>query len=99
MRDFHSHLIQHRDRAEVGLESSVLFFGLLSPMTALPQVYNVWVLDQVGGLSVVTIGSALFMAVLYTGYGLFHRKRALWMSNGAWITLHSATIGGLLLHR
>jgi hypothetical protein len=79
------------------MERAVFSFGLLNPVAALPQAYNVWVLGQTSGFSRVSVGSALGMALLWVGYGFVNRKRAVWVINGVWATYDAAMLAGLML--
>lgn len=85
-----------REIAKKNLERAVTLFGLVSPMTAAPQLYQIWAQHQVGGLSSVTVGSALFMSLLWTTYGLLNRQAPIWMVNGVWAGLNGATLVGIL---
>lgn len=74
----------------------VLFgFGIINPLTAVPQLHNVWVLERVGGISAITTTAALAMAVLWTVYGLLERRTVLWATSVLWIVMHAATLVGI----
>ena len=78
------------------VEKVVFGFGMFNPILALPQVYKVWALGSVGGLSLITLGAAMFMALLMTTYGLLERSAALWGPSAVWIAVNALLIGGVL---
>lgn len=79
-------------------EKTLVGMGLLTPTSAAPQLYNVWVLKHVAGLSPVTTGAALVMSTMWTAYGLIERRRALWAVNGVWMLLNAVTLVGVVLN-
>lgn len=93
-------LAPHVEKAEAALEPhvdrAVIFIGLIYPLAMAPQLYNVWALHRTAGLSGVTYGIGLAMAVAWTVYGLIHRERAIWMLNTIWVGVHTAMLAGLL---
>jgi MtN3 and saliva related transmembrane protein len=77
------------------LEQTMATLGLISPLAAAPQVYKIWMLHQATGLSEFTLGSSVFMALMWTGYGFFHKRKALWMVNGAWMSVNGTMLVGV----
>ncbi len=70
-------------------------FGFVNPMLSLPQLYNVLVLKHVGGLSAITIASALLMSVLWTLYGMLGKQPVVWATNAVWVVLNGVTLIGV----
>lgn len=93
-------LAPHVEKAEAVIEPhvnrAVIFIGLIYPMAMAPQLYNVWALHRTAGLSGITYGIGLAMAIAWTVYGLIHRERAIWMLNTIWVGVHTAMIAGLM---
>ena len=88
------------ERAEAAIEPhldrAVVLIGIAYPLAMTPQLYNVWALHRTAGLSGITYGIGLVMAVAWTAWGLVHRERAIWMLNTIWVGVHGAMIAGLL---
>jgi hypothetical protein len=93
-------LVPHVERAEAAIEPhvnrAVMTLGLMYPLAMAPQLYNVWALHRTAGLSGVTSGMGLAMALTWTLYGLVHRERAIWILNTIWVVIHTVMIAGLL---
>jgi uncharacterized protein with PQ loop repeat len=64
-------------------------------MAASPQVYNVWIARHTGGLSEITYGAGLVMALAWTLYGVLHRQKPIWLINTVWIGMNLAMVLGL----
>ncbi len=77
------------------LEKAVFGFGIINPLMALPQLHLIWVQHHVGGLSVLTIGAALVMSVLWTAYGFIGRQTVLWVTSAAWVAMNGLTLLGV----
>lgn len=79
-------------------ERMVFTLGMLNPLTAAPQLYQIFGTHSVGGLSLFTVGAALVMSVLWTAYGAMMRQPALWATNGVWIGVNGATAAGVVAY-
>lgn len=79
-------------------ERLVFTLGMLNPLTAVPQLYQIFGTQSVGGLSLFTVGAALLMSVLWTAYGAVSRQPALWATNSVWIGMNGATVAGVIAY-
>jgi hypothetical protein len=78
------------------IEKAVFGFGLVNPVLALPQVYKVWALGSAGGLSSITLGSALMMALLMTTWGALTNSLALWGPSLVWVIINAVLLIGVV---
>ena len=78
------------------LEKALFGFGMVNPVLALPQIYNVWALGSVGGLSLITLSAALIMSFLMTAWGIIERSLALWVPAVVWVAINLALIVGVV---
>ena len=69
---------------------------MINPLTAVPQLYQIWGLHAVAGLSLFTVSAALLMSVLWTAYGAMTRQTALWASSSLWVGMNGATVAGVM---
>lgn len=92
------HILRPRGRDEILplLERAVFGVGMINPLTAIPQLYQIWGLQAVGGLSLFTVCAALLMSVLWTAYGALTRQAAIWATSVVWIAMNGATVAGVL---
>lgn len=80
------------------LDKTCLFFSVLMPATTLPQIYKIYVFQEVAGLS-------LLMWVLYTIgvipfliYGIVHKEKPLIVLNVLWLIAQVIIISGILMY-
>lgn len=85
------------ERAKPRVEQAVFGFGFVNPLLALPQIYNIFALKHVAGLSLITVASALVMAVLWMAYGALSKQMVVWATSAVWVVLHAATLIGIAL--
>lgn len=83
------------ERVKPGVERALYGFGFINPMMAAPQLYNIYVSHHVSGLSSITIGSGLIMALLWTIYGMLGRQTVLWTTSAVWVLVHGVTLFGI----
>jgi uncharacterized protein with PQ loop repeat len=93
------HILRPRTKDELlpMLERAVFGVGMINPLTAIPQLYQIWGLHAVGGLSLFTVSAALLMSVLWTAYGALTRQTALWATSLVWIGMNGATVAGVVV--
>lgn len=91
-------LTPKRDTLKAHFEKTLVGMGLVTPTSAGPQLYNIWILKHVSGISAYTTGAALLMSTMWTAYGLIERRRTLWAVNGVWVLLNAATLAGVVVN-
>ncbi|MDP2183155.1 MAG: PQ-loop repeat-containing protein [Actinomycetota bacterium] len=79
------------------VEQAVFGFGFLNPMLALPQIYNIFALKHVAGLSLITIAAALVMSLLWVAYGALSKQLVVWATSAVWVILNGATLIGVAM--
>src|SRR3989338_2144994 len=56
----------------------VIFLG---PLMTIPQIYNIWVVRSVAGVSILSWASYLLISLVWLAYGRLHREKAIIVSN------------------
>lgn len=72
----------------------IAFFG--SFVTA-PQVWNIWILKQVDGVSLITFGFFFVGNLFWFTYGLLHNDKAIMISNVTQGALNLLVVVGKIL--
>ena len=80
------------------LEKAVFGFGIVNPIMAIPQLYNIWGQHHVSGLSLITVGAALVMSMLWTAYGLVDRQTVVWATSALWVGMNGLTLLGVAFY-
>jgi uncharacterized protein with PQ loop repeat len=75
--------------------------GAMSVFTLLmtaPQVWTIWVGQQVAGVSVVSWSAYLLSAVLWFWYGLQKRDKNIYLPCVGWVAMDAAVIVGAVIY-
>ena len=85
------------ERLAPQVERAVFGWGLINPLLSLPQLYNIYFIKHVAGLSAITVSAALLMAALWTIYGILGRQTVVWLTSAVWVVLNAATLAGITI--
>lgn len=80
------------------LDRLIYVVGIVQPLTILPQVYNIWVLKEAGGISVFTFTSFALFDLVWIYYGVVHKERPIILMYCLWAILNSSIVIGTLLY-
>lgn len=88
------HHLQDHTHAIDRVVTAVAFIG---PLTSLPQIIEIWFVDQsAAGVSVLTWSAFVLMAAVWLLYGIVHKQRPIIISNALWIVAQSLIVAGAL---
>jgi hypothetical protein len=73
----------------------VVFAGMAF---TLPQILNVWIDNNISGLSLASWSAYFVVSVFWLIYGVRHRERLIIATSSVWIVLHGTIVIGILLH-
>ena len=88
----------HPDKYIHILDDTCLIFAFIMPLTTIPQVYNIYWLKQVEGVSLVMWVAYTIGVVPFLLYGLAHKEKPLIVSNSLWLIMQTVIVVGLLTH-
>jgi uncharacterized protein with PQ loop repeat len=74
------------------------FISSIYPLSGIPQVISVFS-GSAEGVSLITWGSALFVGIVFTIYGIKHRVIPMIVTNSIWVVLDILIIIGVLISR
>lgn len=80
------------------LEVAIYPIGGLSLLLTIPQVYDVWVLKHVDGISLITWSMWTVSSFFWFMYGAIHKAKAVMFMQVGWIILYVLVISGVLFH-
>jgi|GEM_PF-465283 len=81
------------------VDRMVYFVAVFGPMMTLPQVYNIWVLQQVEGVSLITWGGYCSISSFWLLYGSLHGEKPIIVTQICWLTIYTLVIVGIIIHR
>lgn len=81
-----------------GLDRFMYGVALLAPLALVPQIYQLFVTRETGGLSLTTWVLLAVVNFLWTLYGLVHKDKHLIIANGLLFLCHLVLLAGLVLY-
>ncbi|MBU0957374.1 MAG: hypothetical protein KKF56_01040 [Nanoarchaeota archaeon] len=72
--------------------------GILVPLSVLPQLYNIWILQDASGVSIITWSLFLISAFIWLLYGYVHRYKPVIIANLMWIFSEVFIIVGVSIY-
>jgi len=74
-------------------------FAFAGLVLTLPQIYQIWILRQASGVSLVSWSAYLAISFVWLLYGIGHREKAIIFTNFWWIVLDILIVAGVLVIR
>lgn len=78
------------------IDRLIVFSGPLIPIAVFVQAYNVWVLDKVDGLSIITWSLMLFASSTMAIYAVHHRTKPLMLTYIPLVVANGLVVSGIL---
>jgi MtN3 and saliva related transmembrane protein len=72
--------------------------GVISPLTALPQLYNIWINKSIVGVSIVSWLLFTVIAACWLVYGLAHKEKPIIINNILWLIVDLIIVVGLIIY-
>jgi len=80
------------------LDNIVLGTSIVSPLTAVPQVYKIWFLQNTQGVSLLSWALFAVFAIPMLTYGIIHKYKPIIVLNVLWLIVHGFVISGIILY-
>lgn len=87
----------HSKRSVRILDAIVYVAGFLGPAFTLPQIYLVYVVGNIEGISIITWGAYALLNIPWIFYGLVHREPVITFTYTLWFVVNTAVVVGVLL--
>lgn len=104
----HLHLKKHlykkiehsprREQLKRVLDKAMVFIALIGPLATLPQVYQVFMTQDVEGLSIITWGTWTALSGIWLVYGLLHKEMPIAISNSIYVLLQGIVVIAILVY-
>lgn len=96
MRGFPHHLNWNQKVAAIDKAMNVV--AVIHPMTALPQIFQIYATKDVTGVSLLTWILFMFIGVVFLAYGILHKIKPLIILQLLWFIVDGAVVTGILLY-
>ena len=80
------------------LDKLLVVIAIVGPLTALPQVWNVYVKQVVTGLSFTSWSLWAFFNLFWLAYGLVHKDKPIIITYFLWFLVNASVAIGILLY-
>jgi len=80
------------------IDVAIYPIGVASLLMALPQAYEVWVHQNVVGVSIYTWGLWTVFSLFWITYGYVHKNWLIFFMNVGWFVLHGFILIGTVIH-
>ena len=81
------------------LENLVTIISFVFPLTAIPQIYEIWVLKNAQGVSFLTWLLFLLLTIPLLGYAIVHKDKRLKLMWALWLITYAIVLVGLILYK
>jgi uncharacterized protein with PQ loop repeat len=90
---------KHNDAAPASrLERILRALSVATMLMTVPQVLNIWVDGNAGGVSLMSWSAYLVAACLWLVYGLQKHDKTIYLACIGWIALDAAIVAGVIIH-
>jgi uncharacterized protein with PQ loop repeat len=80
------------------LDRVLIIVAIVGPLAMLPQLWNIYVLKNVGGIAVLSFLSWAVMDIPWIFYGMVHNERPILIAYFLWFTMNLAVAIGALIY-
>ena len=80
------------------LDNIVMGASILYPLMSIPQVYNIWFLKDIQGVSLLTWVLFTIFTIPMLIYTIVHKIKPFIVMNILWLTVYAFIIAGILIH-
>lgn len=77
----------------------IIVIGIISPLLALPQIIQIWVNRDAGGVSFITWGGLTITSIFWIIYGCLHKETPIIVAYVLSAIVNAAVALGVLLYR
>jgi len=81
------------------IDKTVSVVSTVFPFTALPQIYNIWILKDAQGVSLLTWLLFLLLGIPLFLYAIIHKDKRLQVMFGLWCAVYFLAVVGLLIYQ
>ena len=83
---------------EKSLTSIVGVIAFVYPLTAVPQLFEIWIRQNVAGVSILTWAMFMLFSIPLLVYFIIRKERAMTIMYTIWMGIYVAVISGVLIY-
>lgn len=93
----HKHLTKKQKKTVV--DRAMFVAALAFPMTALPQIYQLYHTHNATGISLSSWVGFICFGFVFLAYGIVHKLKPYIMTQILWLAMDTLMVAGILLYR
>lgn len=93
------HLYKHLSKKISIIDHLMSATAVVHPLTASPQVYQIYTTHDVSGVSLLTWLGFMALGLIFLAYGLVHKIKPLIITQILWFIMDFLVVYGTLLYR
>lgn len=97
-RDLHTHKKSPSFRLITLVDKCIYGIGLIAVLANMPQLWNIWVVKNSAGVSLISWTGFLVGSLFWFCYGLLHKEKPIMVINAFLIVVQGGIVLGLLVH-
>lgn len=94
----HHEPFPHPNPVKRFMDTAIYFAGIFGPLMTLPQLFNIWVLKNAEGVSILSWIGLLCGALFWLVYAILHKEKPLILTYSSWIFFEIMIIIGILIY-
>ena len=88
----------HKEKWIRFIDNLAFASGIFGQLMTLPQLYLVWIENQVAGVSVLSWSAYTINAIIWCTYGIVHKAKPIIIVYSIWIIMNGLIVAGVLLN-
>jgi uncharacterized protein with PQ loop repeat len=80
------------------LDRILIIVAIIGPLAMIPQIWNIFILKNAGGIAVVSFLSWAIMDIPWIVYGFVHNERPILVAYILWFVMNLAVAVGALIY-
>ncbi|RJR14119.1 hypothetical protein C4585_00795 [Candidatus Parcubacteria bacterium] len=87
-----------KDLRLIILDEIVLVVGVIGPLTTIPQILKIFILQDATGVSTLSWGLSALFDIPWIMYGIVHKERPITIAYTLWLIMNLAVFVGALVY-
>lgn len=89
----------HNKKSVKIIDEWVMVVGVLSPLTSIPQIFQIVTTQDSQGVSIATWILYIFLGMFWLVYGIAHEEKPIIVNNTLWIIFEVVIVSLILVYR
>ncbi len=111
IHDIYHHLIHERVELENEIykkvhskrwirfvDKYIYVIAAMSIIMTVPQIYDIWIMQNASGVSLISWMAYLVGAIVWLVYGIGHREKVITVTNAIWVFLDLFIVVGIVIY-